>query len=75
MPLKVKLPELSAVAVTPLLRASVVPAPNVDGVTAPEIVQVFCCGVKESPIMFAPFTGTDVLAGENEYPAFVGVIV
>src|SRR5437867_2881980 len=77
-PAKAKFPELSAVVVplAPPLRVSVVPLPFAAGLTVPEMLQVGTgCGVKLTPVAFAPSTVTGGLAGATVRPRLDGVTV
>jgi len=76
-PVKLKLPELSAVAV-PLdvpLRVNNVPVPDADGLTVPEILHVCAVAVKATPVVLAPLIVTAWLVGLNVNPALLGVTV
>ena len=77
-PVKLKLPELSAVVV-PLdvpLKVSVVPFPDAAGLTVPERVQVgSAVAVKFTPVTPALLMVTDWLVGLNVKPVLLGVTV
>ena len=67
-PLKLKLPELFAVAVSDVPPSvTTAPLPEYAGLIVPEMLHVegTACAVKAIPDTSAPLTVTELLAGEN----------